>query len=84
MSENLDNLILEPLRMLRNEVAALRTEMHDEFRDVKLRLGSVESAVVAVRRDSTDQMGDAVRQQLRIDQLADRLERIERRLELAN
>lgn len=58
--------------------------MHDEFRDVKLRLGSVESAVVAVRRDSTDQMGDAVRQQLRIDQLAERLERIKRRLELAN
>ncbi|MBM4182419.1 MAG: hypothetical protein FJ209_12825 [Betaproteobacteria bacterium] len=84
MSENLDNLILEHLRMLRNEVAALRTEMHDEFRDVKLRLGSVESAVVAVRRDSTDQMGDALRQQMRIDQLAERLERIERRLELAN
>lgn len=84
MSENNDNLILEHLRMLRNEVAGVRAEMHDEFRDVKLRLGSVESAVVSVRRDSTDQMGDAVRQQLRIDQLAERLERIERRLELSN
>jgi tetrahydromethanopterin S-methyltransferase subunit G len=68
--------------MLRDEVARLRTEIHEEFRDVKLRLGSVETAVVATRRDSADQMGDAVRQQLRIDQLADRLERIERRLEL--
>lgn len=84
MSESIGNSVLEPLRVLRIEVAALRTEMHDEFRDIKLRLGSVESAVVAVRRDSTDQMGDAVRQQLRIDQLAERLERIERRLELAN
>lgn len=84
MSENIENLILlEHLRMLRNEVAGLRTEMHEEFRDVKLRLGSVESAVVSVRRDSTDQMGDVVRQQLRIDQLAERLERLERRLELA-
>lgn len=82
MSESIDNLILEHLRMLRNEVAGLRSEMHEEFRDVKLRLGSVETAVVAMRRDSADQMGDTVRQQLRIDQLADRLERIERRLEL--
>jgi len=29
-------------------------------------------------------MGDVVRQQLRIDQLAERLERIERRLELTS
>lgn len=84
MSENVENLILEHLRMLRNEVARLRAEMHEEFKDVKLRLGSVESAVVTVRRDAADQMGDAVRQQLRIDQLAERLERIERRLELSN
>ena len=84
MSENIENLILEHLRMLRNDVAGMRTEMHEEFRDVKLRLGSVESAVVSVRRDAADQMGDAVRQQLRIDQLAERLERIERRLELTS
>ena len=82
MSESIDNLILEHLRMLRNEVAGMRAEMHEEFRDVKLRLGSVETAVVSMRRDSTEQMGDVVRQQLRIDQLTDRLERIERRLEL--
>jgi len=84
MNDNIDNLILEQLRQLRNDIASLRTEMHDEFRDVKLRLGSVESAVVAVRRDAADQMGDVVRQQLRIDQLAERLERIERRLELTS
>jgi len=40
MSENVDNLILEHLRMLRNEVAGLRTEMQEEFRDVKLRLAA--------------------------------------------
>jgi tetrahydromethanopterin S-methyltransferase subunit G len=83
MSENIENLVLEHLRALRNEVAGLRTEMHEEFREVKLRLGSVETAVVAVRRDSADQMGDVVRQQLRIDQLAERLDRLERRMELA-
>ena len=84
MSENVDNLVLEHLRLLRNELATLRTEMHEEFRDVKLRLGSVESVVVSLRRDAADQMSDVVRQQLRIDQLAERLERIERRLELAS
>ena len=84
MSDNIENLLLEHLRQLRSDIASLRTEMHEEFRDVKLRLGSVETAVVAVRRDATDQMGDVVRQQLRIDQLAERLERIERRLELTS
>jgi tetrahydromethanopterin S-methyltransferase subunit G len=82
MGENIDNRVLEHLRQLRNEVSSMRSEMHDEFRDMKLRLGSVESAVVAVRRDAIDQIGDSSRQQLRIDQLAERLERIERRLEL--
>ena len=84
MSENIENLILEHLRVLRNEMASMRTEMHEEFRDVKLRLGSIESALVSVRRDAADQMGDVVRQQLRIDQLVERLERIERRLELTS
>lgn len=54
MSENIENLILEHLRLLRNDVAGLRSEMHDEFRDVKLSLGSVESAIVSVRRDAAD------------------------------
>jgi len=54
MSENVDNLILEHLRLLRNEVAGLRTEMHEAFRDVKLRLGSVESIAVSIRRDAAD------------------------------
>ena len=82
MSEGVDNLILEHLGMLRNDVAGLRADMHEEFRDVKLRPGSVESAEVSTRRDAADQMSDVVRQQLRINQLAERLERIERRLEL--
>ncbi len=54
MRYNVEKLILEHLRQLRNEVAGMHSEMHDEFRDVKLRLGSVESAVVAVRRDAAD------------------------------
>lgn len=84
MSENVESLILEHLRHLRNEIAGLRSEMHEEFRDVKLRLGSVETIVVSLRRDAADQMGDVVRQQLRIDQLTERMERLERRLDLAS
>lgn len=52
MSENVESLILEHLRHLRNEIAGLRSEMHEEFRDVKLRLGSVETIVVSLRRDA--------------------------------
>ena len=32
MTDNIENLLLEHLKALRNEVAILRVEMHDEFR----------------------------------------------------
>lgn len=38
MIENVENLILEMLKGLRNEVQTVRSEMHDEYRDVKPRL----------------------------------------------
>ena len=46
MTDNIDNLLLEHLRGLRNDVASLRKEMHEEFRDLKQRLVS-SAALVA-------------------------------------
>jgi len=73
--ENIDNLILEHLKSLRNEVRDLRKDMDDNFRDVKLRLGSIERYQVGSHDDS-------VRQNARIDDLDERIQRLERRLEI--
>ncbi len=57
MTDNVENLILEHLRVLRSEIQTMRTEMHTEFKDVKLRMSSIENAMVSIRlyrKPSTD------------------------------
>ena len=83
MNENIDNPIIEHLKGLRSEVQTLRNEMHSEFRDVKLRLGSVETSMVGIKHESADIRGDVVRQQVSIDSLLERIQRLEKRLELS-
>lgn len=82
MVDNVENLILEHLRALRSEIQTLRSEMHAEFKDLKMRVSSVESSMVAVKHETADIRGDYVRQQVSIDNLVERVQRIEKRLEL--
>ena len=82
MTDDVGNLVLEQLRALRNDLLGLRTDMHAEFKDLKHRLSSLEGAALGSRRDVTSAQEDLYRQQGRIDQLIDRLERVERRLDL--
>ena len=51
MSENIEYLILEQFRVLRNQIEGLQTEMRQEFSDVKYRINGLESAVAGIRRD---------------------------------
>ncbi len=60
-----ENLVLEHLRHIRGAVDALR----DDMRDVKVRLGTLETQYASLSN--------------RIDRLDGRVERIERRLSLA-
>lgn len=83
MDEGIDHLIIEPLKGLRSDVQSLRSEMHAEFRDVRLRLSSVETAIVGAKHESADIRGDFVSQQVSLDGLLERIRRIERRLELS-
>lgn len=83
MTENVENLILEMLKSLRNEVQTVRSEMHTEFRDVKLRLVSLERGQAKGHADYADLYGDHARQQAAIDRLVERIERVEKRLELS-
>ena len=84
MNENIDSPIIEQhLKGLRSEVQTLRNEMHSEFRDVKLRLASVETSMVGVKHESADIRGDVVRQQVSVDSLLERIQRLEKRLDLS-
>ena len=83
MSDEIENLVLEHLKALRSELRDLRTEMHAEFKDVKHRLTQLEMQGVTFRREAASTQEDVYRQQASIDRLADRVERIERRLELS-
>ena len=78
MNENVENLVLEHLRHIRSRV----DQIADDVGDLKLRMSSLESAMNLVRREVT--LGDETdaRQQVTLDKLNARIERIERRLEL--
>ena len=82
MTENTENLLLEMLKGLRNEVRDFRVRFENDMDDLKARMSSLESAMVGVKREVTQ--GDEVdaRQQVLLDRIIKRLERIERRLEL--
>jgi uncharacterized protein (UPF0335 family) len=76
MTDNVENIVLEQLRALRNDVKAQREELLQGFRDVSMRLSSLELHQSANSMDST-------RATARLDELVTRIERLETRLELA-
>ena len=78
MTDNIENLILEHLRAIRADVAETKADV----REVKHRLTSLEGAVAGLRRDEAHLYGDVVDQHARYDRLVERVERIERRLDL--
>ena len=75
MTDNTENLVLEILRQMRGDITGLRNEMREGFNRVEVRLGYVEQSLVndlAVSASDRDE----------IRSLKQRIERIERRLEL--
>ncbi len=79
-----DVIIIEHLKNLRFDVASMRTNMQVEFRDVKARLNHLDASMAGVRRDGALSAEDFARQQVSIDSLVERIQRIEKRLELAS
>ncbi|THD11998.1 hypothetical protein [Metallibacterium scheffleri] len=78
MTANTENLILELLRVMRADITSIK----DGMREVKGRLTSLEAAIAALRRDHLGAQEDVYRQQAAIDRLAERMDRVEKRLEL--
>jgi len=79
MADHVENIILEHLRAIRTDIGSIK----DDVRDIKQRLTSLEVAVAGLRRDNSNLYSDVVDQHARYDRLVERVERIERRLDLA-
>lgn len=83
MNENVENLVLEMLKGLRSEVKDFRLRYEEDMDDLKARMSSLEGSMVSVRRDVNHSDDVDARQQLSLDKIIKRIERIEHRLELA-
>jgi septal ring factor EnvC (AmiA/AmiB activator) len=79
MTDDTTNLVLEHLKRFQ----AGQDRIERELKEIKGRLSQLEIGVASIRGDIAHHSGDQARQQLSIDTLADRIDRIERRLELA-
>lgn len=81
MSDNVSSeLLLEHMRVVRAELAAMR----NDIRELRDRQNETHSAVLAVRRDQTSDAEIGVHLAARVDRLYDRMDRIERRLEISD
>ena len=78
--ENVEKLILEHLRVIRIDIAGVR----DDIREIKLRLTNVESSIGSFKRDAANRYPKNAAEHLCYDRLADRIEKMEKRLALAN
>jgi len=78
MSEQPINLVLEHLRAIRGDLTALR----EDLREVKIQQGDMARSLAAIRRDQANDAEIAAHTQVRLDRLAEEVDRIKRRLDL--
>ena len=78
MTDIVENLVLEHLRHIRWRV----DQIADDITDLKHRMSSLESAMVTVKHEVAHGDETDARQQVTLDKLADRIQRIETRLDL--
>lgn len=75
MSEQTDNLVLEMLRSMRASMARIE----DDVRELKQRLSTVEQHISQMMASEMSHYASVA---ARLDRVTDRIERIERRLEI--
>lgn len=80
MNDSIENLILEHMKRFQADLGAAR----ERDSEMLTRLGRLEVAIAGLRRDIAHFDEGAVEQSLRVDRLAERVDRIERRLELTD
>ena len=80
MTETVENLIIEHLNAMRSEIAKVK----DDTNEIKMRLTSIDERLTLAEKGIANIHGDLAMLQIRMDKQGDRIERIEKRLELAS
>ena len=78
MTENTENSVLEHLRHIRNRI----DQIADDMSDLKQRVSGIETSKVLVKREISHSDETDARQQVTLDKIIERIQRIEKRLEL--
>jgi uncharacterized protein (DUF885 family) len=79
MSDNIENLILEHLR-------AIRGDIHDVKQDtewMRSRISAMESTMARLTRDQAHEFEERISMLHQYDRIVDRIDKIEKRLEIA-
>ncbi|MDK9721636.1 MAG: hypothetical protein OEL53_10685 [Rhodospirillales bacterium] len=76
---DVENLVLEHLRAIRADVGVLR----EDTREVKLRLNELQASTAGMRRDQALDAETSAHLQAQFDRLREDVDRIKRRLDLA-
>jgi hypothetical protein len=77
-TDNVENLVLEHLRHIRWKV----DQIGDDMTDLKMRISSLESTMISIKHEVAHGDETDARQQLSLDKIVARIQRIETRLEL--
>lgn len=80
MAENVDNLLLEHLKKIQTEQAAAR----ERDRELITRLGQIETMIARIGRDNAHAFAVQIEDRHALDAIKERVERIERRLEIGD
>ncbi|RHW18753.1 hypothetical protein D1610_00900 [Sphingomonas gilva] len=80
MADNVENLMLEHLKRFQ----ATLERIDQKLGELTIRQSETHAAVLGVRRDQVNDAEIAGHLQVQLDGVKDRLDRIERRLDLAN
>lgn len=79
MTENVQNLLTEILRKMQADSA----ETHRQLKEVISRLGAIEKGMARINTDVASNYSEIIHDRHRVDLLIERIERIEKRLEIA-
>ena len=77
--QNVENLIVEHLRVIRTDVDAIKDDVHE----MKSRVAHLEVGQANMMQHLGHNASITAQQQLSYDRIVERIEKIERRLELA-
>ncbi len=79
MTDSVENLVIEHLRHIRGRV----DQIADDMSDLKRRISGLETSMVLVKREVAASDETDVHLQVSLDKIVERIQRIEKRLELS-